>query len=106
MGAVGREREGVAGPLPIVGGGPAALAGDRSRRTTSRTRERRKKRQARKGSPEQGEGGSRAGERRRHRYPVPAKALPPIGHVLMTHLGAAIFADVTGELAEESVTKC
>lgn len=28
-----------------------------------------------------------------------------MGCVLMTHLGAAIFTDVTGELAEESVTK-
>ncbi len=66
--------------------------------------ERQKRRQARKGSPEQDETAARASERRRRRYPVPAEALPPMDRVLMTHQGAVIFTEVTGELAEEAIT--
>ena len=67
--------------------------------------ERRKRQQARSGSPEQAEAAARASERRRRRYPVPADALPPIDLVLMTHGGAVIFTEATGELAEEAVTR-
>jgi hypothetical protein len=65
--------------------------------------ERQKRRLARKGSPEQGEAAARAVERRRHRYPVPAEPLPPLNRVVMTHQGAVIFTDITGELVEEAI---
>lgn len=66
--------------------------------------ERQKRRNARKASPEHGRTTSRASERRRRRYPVPAEALPPLDRVVMTtHLGSVIFEDVTGELADETL---
>jgi hypothetical protein len=65
--------------------------------------ERQKRQQARKGSPEHEKVAKRAAERRKHRYPVPAEALPPMDRVVMTHEGAIIFTDVTGELAEEVI---
>src|SRR5580698_5494925 len=47
---------------------------------------RRKRQQARKGTPEQQEAAARAAERRQRRYPVPDEPLPPLERVVMTHL--------------------
>ena len=69
----------------------------------SEPEERQKRRRTHKGSSDHKETVARATERRRHRYPVPAEALPPLDHVLMTRLGAVIFTDITGELAEEVI---
>jgi hypothetical protein len=67
--------------------------------------ERRKRNQARKGTPEQQEAAARAAEKRRRRYPVPAEPLPPLERVLMTHQGAVIFVDITGEIVEDAHSK-
>lgn len=67
--------------------------------------ERQKRRQARKGFPEQAEAAARASEQRRRRYPVPAEALPPMDRVLMTHGGVVMFMDITGELAEGAIAE-
>ena len=61
--------------------------------------------EASKGSPEQQEAVARAAERRRRRYPVPDEALPPLDQVVMTHQGAMIFTDVTGELVNDGILK-
>jgi hypothetical protein len=66
---------------------------------------RRKRRQARKGTPEQKEATARAAERRQCRYPVPDEPLPPLERVVMTHRGAVIFTDVTGEIVEHDIGK-
>jgi hypothetical protein len=63
--------------------------------------ERRRQRQARTSS---GEARSALRERRRHRYPLPAEALPPPDRVVMTHgHGAVIFTGIAGELVEDGV---
>jgi hypothetical protein len=62
--------------------------------------ERKKRQQARIGSPEHREAVARAAERRRRRYPVPDDPLPPLDRVVMTTAGAVIFTEVTGELAD------
>ena len=67
--------------------------------------ERQKRQQARKGSPEQQEAAARARERRQRRYPVPEEALPPLEQVVMTHWGALIFTDITGELVEDAIAR-
>jgi hypothetical protein len=67
--------------------------------------ERRKRQQARKGTPEQQEAAARAAEKRRHRYLVPAETLPRLDCVLMTHQGAVIFIDITGEIVEDAHAK-
>jgi hypothetical protein len=67
--------------------------------------ERRKRQQARKGTPEQQEAVARAAEKRRRRYPVPAEPLPPLERVLMTDQGAVIFVDVTGEIVDDIHSK-
>jgi hypothetical protein len=67
--------------------------------------ERRNRQQARKGTPEQQAAAARAGERRRRRYPVPAETLPPLERVLMTHQGAVIFIDITGEIVDDAHAK-
>jgi hypothetical protein len=67
--------------------------------------ERKKRQQARKGTPEQQEAAARAAERRQHRYPVPDEPLPPLDRVVMTHLGAIMFTDITGELVEDDMVK-
>ena len=46
---------------------------------------------------------ARANERRRHRYPVPADALPPMGRPLMSYRGAIIIDEITGELVSAVV---
>ncbi len=67
--------------------------------------ERQERQQARKGTLEQREAAARAHERRRRRYPVPDAALPPLERVVMTHQGAIIFTDVTGELVEDAIAE-
>ncbi|MBL6455805.1 hypothetical protein JMJ55_10765 [Belnapia sp. T6] len=67
-------------------------------------KERRKREESRKASPEQAERRAEAAERRRRRYPVPEDAQPPLGRVLMTHAGCVLFEAMTGELAEPDVT--
>jgi len=59
---------------------------------------RRKREESRKASPEHGDRKAEAAERRRHRYPVPEDATPPVDQVLMTHAGAVVFDAVTGEV--------
>ena len=63
--------------------------------------ERRRRREARKGSPEERRMQAQLRERRRRRYPVPADLLPPLDRVVMTHRGAVIFTEITGEVADE-----
>ncbi len=65
--------------------------------------ERRKREASRRASPEHAERLAEAAERRRNRYPVPEDALPPLGRVLMTHVGPAVFEAVTGEVVEAAV---
>lgn len=65
--------------------------------------ERRKRDETRKGSLEQGSKRAEAAERRRHRYPVPDNAAPPVDQVLMTHAGCVVFLEVTGEIVEPSI---
>jgi len=67
--------------------------------------ERQKRRQARKGTPEQQETVARATERRQRRYPVPDDALPPLDRVVMIHEGAVIFTAIDGELVDDSVAQ-
>jgi hypothetical protein len=64
---------------------------------------RRERERSRRASPEHGERLAEAAERRRNRYPVPEDALPPLGFVVMTHAGCAMFEAVTGEVVETSV---
>ncbi|MFT8247347.1 hypothetical protein [Roseomonas sp. BN140053] len=66
--------------------------------------ERRKRAESHKASPEQADKRMEATERRRHRYPVPEDALPPLDRVLMTHAGCVVFVAITGELAEPADT--
>ncbi|CAO4138476.1 hypothetical protein GPNCGGLF_LOCUS391 [Methylorubrum aminovorans] len=65
--------------------------------------ERRKREASRRASPEHADRRAEAAERRRNRYPVPEDALPPLGRVLMTHVGCAVFEAVNGEGVEASV---
>ncbi len=62
--------------------------------------ERRKREEDRKASPGHPDRRADAAERRRHRYPVPDDAQPPLDRVLMTHAGCLVFECITGELAE------
>jgi hypothetical protein len=54
---------------------------------------------------EQQQAPAQATERRRRRYSVPDQKLLPLDRVVMTHLGAVIFTEATGELADDSVVK-
>jgi len=65
--------------------------------------ERQKRKESRKASPEDKDRRAEAAERRRHRYPVPEDAPPPLGRVLMTHAGCVVFEAVTGELVEPGI---
>jgi hypothetical protein len=65
--------------------------------------ERRKREESRKASPEHQDRRAEAAERRRHRYPVPEDALPPLDRVLMSHTGPVVFEVVTGELVEPRI---
>jgi hypothetical protein len=67
--------------------------------------ERQKRQQARKGTSEQQEAAARAAERRQRRYPVPDEPLPPMERVVMTHQGAIIITDITGELVEDATAR-
>ncbi|MER9300212.1 hypothetical protein NKI38_27535 [Mesorhizobium sp. M0621] len=45
----------------------------------------------------------RAGERRRHRYPLPVQDLPTLGHAVATvQYGIVVFSEISGELVELS----
>lgn len=59
---------------------------------------RRKRQESRRAAPEHDARQAEAAERRRHRYPVPEDALPPLDRVLMTHAGPVVFEAITGEL--------
>ncbi len=61
---------------------------------------RRQRKQERMASPEGQDDAALAAERRRHRYPVPADAVPPFGPVLMTHAGPVVFEEVAGEVVD------
>jgi hypothetical protein len=65
--------------------------------------ERRKRAESRKASPEHEDRCAEAAECRRHRYPVPEDASPPLNRVLMTHAGPVVFEVVTGELVEPMI---
>ena len=65
--------------------------------------ERRKREASLRASPKHADRLAEAAERRRNRYPVPEDALPPLGRVLMTHTGCAVFGAVTGEVVEATV---
>jgi hypothetical protein len=64
---------------------------------------RRNRQPARKNTPEQQGTAARAAERRQRRYPVPDDPLPPLERVVITHQGAVIFTDVTGEIVEDDI---
>ena len=65
--------------------------------------ERRKRAELRRASPEHAEQRAEAAERRRHRYPVPEDACPPLGRVMMTHAGCVVFESLTGEVVEPAL---
>ncbi|MER2266931.1 hypothetical protein [Methylobacterium oxalidis] len=65
--------------------------------------ERRKREASRRASSKHADRLAEAAERRRNRYPVPEAALPPLGRVLMTHLGCVVFEAATGEIVESSI---
>ncbi|WP_158746493.1 hypothetical protein [Acidisphaera sp. L21] len=67
--------------------------------------ERKQRQQDRRGTPGQLETAARAAERQRRRYPVPDEPLPPLDQVVMTHLGAMMFTDVTGGLVDDDIAK-
>lgn len=63
--------------------------------------ERKARREAAKGSPQDGAARLRATERRRHRYPVPVDDPPPLGRPVSTvAYGIVTFTGSTGELIE------
>ncbi|SDB75008.1 hypothetical protein SAMN02927895_05712 [Belnapia rosea] len=64
---------------------------------------RRRRAESRRSSPGHEERRAEAAERRRHRYPVPEDALPPLDRVLMTHAGPVMFEAITGELLEPEI---
>lgn len=65
--------------------------------------ERLKRRQAITDTKSHDEAKARARERLRHRYPIPAGSIPPIGRVLMTRIyGPVVFTEIAGELIEKS----
>ncbi len=67
--------------------------------------ERRRRQDEGRGSPQQQHAAARAVERRRHRYPVPDQALPPLERVVMTHQGALVITAITGELVEAAIAE-
>jgi hypothetical protein len=67
--------------------------------------ERKRRREVERASPERAVVRTNARERRRHRYPVPVDALPPLDSVLMTTIGAVIVTDVTGECVEDEIAR-
>ncbi|WP_419694823.1 hypothetical protein ACN2CC_31860 [Mesorhizobium muleiense] len=70
----------------------------------SEPEERKRRREAEKDSEAQRTTRLRYAERRRHRYPLPAEDLPPMGRPVATEqYGVVVFTDVSGEVAEPSV---
>lgn len=63
--------------------------------------ERKRRRDELKGSAEDRALRAKARERQRHRYPVLADQLPPGDRPLMSHAGALVFTEVTGELVDQ-----
>jgi len=64
---------------------------------------RRARERSRRDSPDHAERRAEAAERRRNRYPVPADAPPPLGRVVMTPWGSAVFEALTGEIVAAPV---
>ncbi|WP_322419600.1 hypothetical protein [Mesorhizobium huakuii] len=65
--------------------------------------ERKRRREAARGTEAHKASKMRNAERRRHRYPLPAEDLPPLGRPVATaQYGIVVFIEVTGELAEPS----
>ncbi|WP_413468490.1 hypothetical protein [Mesorhizobium muleiense] len=70
----------------------------------SEPEERKRRREAESDSEAQRTTRSRYAERRRHRYPLSAEDLPPMGRPVATEqYGVVVFTDVSGELVEPSV---
>ncbi|WP_245269088.1 hypothetical protein [Mesorhizobium sp. WSM2561] len=66
--------------------------------------ERKQRREAEKNSEAQRATRLRYAERRRHRYPLPAEDLPPMGRPVATEqYGVVVFTESSGELVEPSV---
>jgi hypothetical protein len=66
--------------------------------------ERRKRREAEKGSSEWSDRAAQAREKRRRHYPLPPEPLPVTGRVVMTRCyRGVIFTDITGELVEADI---
>lgn len=64
--------------------------------------ERKTRREAAKGTPEHVAAQLRIAERRKHRYPIPVDAAPPLGRAISTATyGIVIFTGSAGELAED-----
>ena len=61
---------------------------------------RRARREAIKGTEEEGSSKARTRERRRKRYPVPAHDGPPFARAIGTHVGVVCFIGTDGELAD------
>jgi hypothetical protein len=61
---------------------------------------RRGRREAIKGTEEEGASKARTRERRRKRYPVPANDGPPFARAIGTHVGVVFFIGTHGELAD------
>ncbi|WP_292576717.1 hypothetical protein [Mesorhizobium sp.] len=70
----------------------------------SEPEERKRRREAERDSEAQRTMRLRYAERRRHRYPLPAEDLPPMGRPVATeHYGVVVFTESSGELVEPSV---
>ncbi|TIS49846.1 hypothetical protein [Mesorhizobium sp.] len=65
--------------------------------------ERKRRREATRHTAEHQAAKLRYAERRRHRYPVPAEELPPLGRPVATaQYGIIVFTEISGELADVS----
>ncbi|MBB2832228.1 MULTISPECIES: hypothetical protein [Rhizobium] len=62
--------------------------------------ERRRRVEERKGTEQDRRSRLRATERKRHRYPLAADDLPPIGRPVATAYGIVVFTEITGELVD------
>ncbi|MGG5822938.1 hypothetical protein [Falsiroseomonas sp. HW251] len=63
-------------------------------------KERRRRAESEKASPENEKRRVEATERRRKCYPVPDDAPPPLDQVVTTHAGCLVFEEITGEIVE------
>ncbi|WP_064683435.1 hypothetical protein [Rhizobium bangladeshense] len=62
--------------------------------------ERRRRAEERKGSEQDLRSRLRSAERKRHRHPLYAGDLPPIGRPVATSYGIVVFTEITGELVD------